>query len=314
MSDELSYANPSDTTMRRMFMRGIENLSGRQRLLRLYHRWQRESVDRSPSQWQDALKLIGTELAVTGPADWREVPAATPLVVIANHPFGIADGVAIMALAEQLGRPYRVLVNADLMRIPEMRAKALPIDFNQTREAVANNLKTRNEARRLLKEGVVVVIFPAGGVATAEKPFGQAEDLPWKQFASRLVEQSEATVLPVYFEGQNSALFHFVSRYSLMLRLSLLVCEFRFKIGNRISAHVGAPVAWPEIKQGAAGGVLIDELHYLVHRLAPTAAGATRASIAPRPPEVRRRYPWDAPPRVRPDRSRSDAVFTAAAE
>lgn len=312
MSDELSYANPGDTMMRRLFMRAIENLSGRQRLLRLYHRWQRESVDRSPSQWQDALEMIGTELAVVGPADWRKVPTTTPLVVIANHPFGIADGVAIMALAEQLGRPYRVLVNADLLRIPEMRSKSLPIDFSQTRAAVQTNLKTRNEARRLLKEGVAIVIFPSGGVATAEHPFGPAEDLPWKQFAARLVEQTEASVLPIYFEGQNSALFHFVSRYSLTLRLSLLVCEFRYKIGNRIVAHVGEAVRFAEIKQGAGDRPLIDELHYLVHRLAPVAAGASRAAIAARPVEARRRFPWDPPPRPQPVRPRDEPIVTAA--
>ena len=141
-----------------------------------------------------------------------------------------------MAIAERLGRPYRVLVNNDLLRIPEMRSKALPIDFSPTREAMATNLKTRAEARRFLKEGTTIVIFPAGGVATAENPFGKAEDLPWKLFAARLVEQSDASVMPVFFEGQNSALFHYVSRYSLTLRLSLLVCEFRYGIGP---AHQG---------------------------------------------------------------------------
>jgi putative hemolysin len=315
MSDELSYATDKDHPLKRAFMRGIENLSGRQKLLPLYHRWQRDHVDKSPRMWADALDLIKTKLEITAPAGWQTIPPETPLVIIANHPFGIADGIAIMAIAEQLGRPYRVLVNNDLLRIPEMRAKALPIDFSATREAVQTNLKSRAEARRLLKAGTSIIIFPSGGVATAERPFGPAEDLPWKLFAARLIEQSDAQVLPIYFEGQNSAVFHFVSRYSLTLRLSLLVCEFRFRIGAAIKAHVGAPVACADLKRAAGDGAMLDELYLLVHRLAPGAAELPRARLLPRPPEARRRYPWDGPvPTPAADRSKREAASASSGE
>lgn len=314
MSDELSYATEKDTYLKRIFMRSIENLSGRRKLLPLYRRWQREFVDQSPRMWHDALDLIGTQLNIAAPEGWYAIPADAPLVMIANHPFGIADGIAIMALAEELGRPYRVLVNSDLLRIPEMRAKALPIDFGTTREAVQTNLKSRAESRRLLKAGTTIIIFPSGGVATAENPFGKAEDLPWKQFAARLIEQSEAMVLPVYFEGQNSTLFHFVSRYSLTLRLSLLVCEFRFRIGNPIKARVGMAVSLADLKQNAGSAPLIEELHVLVHRLAPGNEDMPRAKLLARPPEARRRYPWDGPAPVPIDRAKRQEQTAASAE
>ena len=273
----------------------VENLSGRHRLLRIYHRWRAESVG-GPRMWRDALDMIGTRLELNAQADWHARLTDGPLIIIANHPFGIADGIAILSLAEGTGRPYRCLINSDFMRLPEVQALALPIDFNETKEALATNLKTRNEARRLLKEGVTLVIFPAGGVATAEKPFDAAEELPWKSFAARLVQQSGATVLPVYFEGQNSALFHFVSRYSLSLRLALLVLEFRHHIRATIRATVGLPVSWPEIVASANGGSIIDELYVRVHRLAPGAENADRTAILPRPLHQRRRYPWDPVP------------------
>jgi putative hemolysin len=316
MSDELSYATSHDHPIKRAFMRGIENLSGRQKLLPLYHRWQRDYVDKSARMWADALDLIKTKLEITAPEGWRSIAPDVPMVIIANHPFGIADGIAIMAIAEQLGRPYRVLVNSDLLRIPEMRAKALPIDFGATREAMQVNLKTRADARRLLKAGTSIIIFPSGGVATAEKPFGRAEDLPWKLFAARLIEQSDAQVLPVYFEGQNSALFHFVSRYSLTLRLSLLVCEFRFRIGTAIKAHIGKPVTCAELKRlaGAADVTLLDELYLLVHRLAPGAAELPRAQLQARPAEVRRRFAWDAPVPTPADKAKREAATASTGE
>lgn len=295
-SHELSYATASTPPVRRWLIRAIENLSGRRRLLKIYHRWRSASAG-GQRMWSDALNMIGTRLEINAPEDWQDRLPEGPLVIIANHPFGIADGIAILAIAERIGRPYRSLLNADFMRLPEIQALGLPIDFRETKEALATNLKTRAEARRLLKDGVTLVIFPAGGVATAETPFGKAEELPWKLFTVRLIQQSGATILPVYFEGQNSGLFHLVSRYSLSLRLSLLVLEFRHYIGGTIRAAIGSPVRWSEIAASADGGSIIDELYVRVHRLAPGAENADRAVLLPRPIHQRRRYPWDPPPR-----------------
>ncbi len=300
MSYELSYANPDDPLVRRLLMRAIEDLSGRRRLLPIYARWRSDSALRSPHMWRDALEMIGTTLDISGPPDWTASADGGPLVIIANHPFGIADGMAALALAERLGRPYRILLNADLMRLPELEQFGLPIDFSGTRAALATNLNTRSEARRLLSEGVTIVIFPGGGVATAEQPFGKAEELPWKQFAVRLIRQSGATVLPVYFEGQNSSLFHFVSRYSLTLRLSLLVCEFGRTLGSVIRARIGNPVSYADLLARTEGRAMIDDLYLLVHQLAPGAAGLEPSALLPRPPEQRRRFPWDPPSAERP--------------
>ena len=302
ISHDLSYATAGTPPVRRWLIRTLENLSGRRKLLKAYHRWRTKSAG-GPRMWRDALEMIGTRLEINAPEDWYTRLPDGPLVIIANHPFGIADGIAILSIAERIGRPYRCLLNTDFMRLPEVQELGLPIDFNETKEALATNLKTRNEARRLLKKGVTLVIFPAGGVATAEKPFGRAEELPWKAFTARLIQQASATVLPVYFEGQNSALFHFVSRHSLSLRLSLLVLEFRHHIGASIRATIGLHVSWTEIAAGSGGGPIIDELYVQVHRLAPEAEKVDRTALLPRPINQRRRYPWD-PPR-RPARTAS---------
>src|ERR1044072_2812435 len=82
------------------------------------------------------------------PADLPE----GPLVMIANHPFGIGDGIAVLSLAEQLGRPFRVMIHKDLLKIREMEPYSLPIDFSETKDAVKNNMAVRHEAVRLLKE------------------------------------------------------------------------------------------------------------------------------------------------------------------
>jgi putative hemolysin len=292
-SDTLTYASLRDPRWKRWTMRAIEDLSGRRSLLPVYYRWRAEVAGRSPRMMGALLDMFGMRLDIDAAAWPVTVPAGSPLVIVANHPFGIGDGVALLALAEQLERPYRILVNSDFLRVPEIRPHALPIDFSQTPEAIATNLETRREARRLIKSGVTIVVFPAGGVATAEQPFGKAEELPWKSFTARLIQLAEAAVLPVYFEGQNSALFHFVSRHSLMLRLALLVSEFRYCVGAAIRVHVGAVVPFAELQSRADRDGLTAELYARVHRLAPGAAALGREHLSPRPPQQRRTYPWD---------------------
>jgi putative hemolysin len=184
------------------------------------------------------------------------------------------------------------------MRVPEVRAMALPVDFAGTREAIETNLNSRTAACRLLKDGVTIIIFPSGGVATSETLLGPAEEFPWKGFVARLVQQAQASVLPVYFEGQNSRLFHFVSRYSLTIRLSLLVSEFRNFVGRTVNVYVGAPIPFAELENGKDRRQLTAELYGRVHRLAPRNIHLSHNDIHQRPPEARRRWPWD-PPQVR---------------
>ncbi|MCE3590407.1 hypothetical protein LXJ59_27860, partial [Escherichia coli] len=69
------------------------------------------------------MDLINIRLDVADQWPPQHLPD-TPLVIVANHPFGIGDGIAALALAEQLGRPFRVLINNDLMKVPEIRPYA----------------------------------------------------------------------------------------------------------------------------------------------------------------------------------------------
>ncbi|MNI29970.1 hypothetical protein D3C73_837990 [compost metagenome] len=172
-------------------------------------------------------------------------------------------------MAEQLGRPFRVLINDELLKVPEMAPYSLPVSFEETKEALAINMQTRHEALKLLKEGVTIIIFPAGGVATAKKGFGMAQDLPWKIFAAKLVQTAKANVVPIYFEGQNGPLFHIASKLSLTLRLSLLIREFKRLSGSSIRARVGAMMTWEELSSIKERKDLLTVLHDAVFSMRP---------------------------------------------
>lgn len=265
---ELSYANERDPKLKRWFIRSIEGLSGRDRFTRLYEIWRNDIVGKTDRVFGKMLDLINVDLKVEGTWPPANLPEG-PVVIVANHPFGIGDGIAVLALAEQLGRPFRVLINNELLKVPEMAPYSLPVSFEETKEALAINMQTRHEALRLLKEGVTVVIFPAGGVATAKKGFGRAEDLPWKMFPAKLIQAAKANVVPVFFEGQNGRLFHLASKISLTLRVSLLIREFRRLSGSTIRARVGVMIPWEELSTHADRKDLLARLFGAVFSMAP---------------------------------------------
>lgn len=253
--------------MRRLVVRSIERLSGRDRYARLYGIWRENVAPTGTRIFGRMLQMIDMKVEIDGAWPPAMVPDG-PLVVVANHPFGIGDGIAILSLVEQLGRPFRVMIHKELLRIPEMEPYALPVDFSETREAVKSNLEVRREALRLIGEGTIIVVFPAGGVATAPRGFGRAEDLPWKMFPARLVKDSGASVIPMYFEGQNGWMFHLVSRFSMTLRTALLIREFARQYGDTIRVRVGGGIAPAEIRFLGDRKAVLERLYDAVFSLA----------------------------------------------
>ena len=267
---ELSYANANQPPLTRWIIRSIEELSGRNRFVGLYDIWRREVVPTRERVFTRMLDLVGIRARCHGVWPPAGLPDG-PVVIVANHPFGIGDGIAILSLAERLGRPFRVMIHADLLRVPEIRDYSLPIDFAETKEALKNNLAIRHEALRLLKEGVTIVVFPAGGVATAPKGLGAAQDLPWKLFPARLIREARAAVIPVHFSGQNGCLFHLASRFSMTLRTSLLIREFARLSGRSIDMTPGRVIPWAELAGEEDRHALTRRLHEAVFALAPPA-------------------------------------------
>lgn len=266
---ELSYANADDPPLKRGVIRFLERVAGRDYFAPIYDEWRSLRLREPARAIRPMLDLVGVDLEIVARAWPPRVAADQPLLIVANHPYGILDGIAALALAEDMGRPFKVLINLELLKVPELAPFSLAIDFRQTPEALARNLATRNEAVRLLREGTTIIVFPAGGVATARYPFGRAEELPWKLFTARMVQAARASVLPVYFEGQCGPLFHLASRVSMTLRLSLLIREFRRRVGTRLVAHVGEVVPFERLQHGKDRKALIVELYDRVHALAP---------------------------------------------
>src|SRR5687767_9225556 len=268
----LTYADPTAPVLERTVINLIEMMGGRTTLVKLYEHWRAQWPLSGMSLWSSALYWLGVSLQMGGEAWPPQVRRDERLVVIANHPYGLLDGIAICALAEKLGRPFKILAHSQLMRVPELIPYFLPIDFNETEDAVRNNIEARRRALDALHAGETIVIFPAGGVSTAPlklplKQFGRANDLPWKNFAYRLIRSAEATVLPLYFVGQNGPMFHAASRVSMAWRIALLVGELNKRRGTPLQVRVGHPIAWSEMAAIPSAALAMHELRRRVYAL-----------------------------------------------
>lgn len=244
MPPRLSYASPEDPPVKAALIRGIERLTGRRRLERHYA----STADvEGTSVWAAALDQLDVTLDATPPAPGTVVPSEGPVVVVANHPFGVLDGLAICRLVSQVRPRFRILVNSVLCRDERVAHHFLPIDFSGAEGARRRNVRSLKAAFRHLRGGGALALFPAGGVATAPRPLGAAEDLAWKPLLARLVHEAEAPVVPVYFAGQNSRLFQIASRVSLTVRLALIAREVLRKTGDTLSVRVGDAIPYDDL-------------------------------------------------------------------
>lgn len=263
-SSQLTYADPDDPLWKRLLIDGIERATGRQQIESLYNGVMAHD---SPMSAKWAMALEGLRITVQLDRErLAGVPKSGPVIVIANHPFGVVDGLVLLDVLAGLRPDYALLVNAVLCREPRLDPFFLPVSFEETPEAIRTNVETRRQAMARLKNGEALGIFPAGGVATAHGGRGPACDLEWKRFVAKLIHVTKAPVVPLYFEGQNSRTFQVVSQVSQTLRLAMLLHEVRNKSGRTLEVHVGEPMTSAEL-DGIHRKDLMQHLWQVTHAL-----------------------------------------------
>ena len=203
---DITYATAAKGRSGRAMIRVMEYATGRLRLIRKAKGYDQE-VASGQDFWQVMSDRYGLKLEVVAGA-LENIPADGPLIVVSNHPYGILDGLMMgRILSARRQGEFRVLAHRIFRRALELEKVILPISFDDTKEAARQNLESRAEAVRYLKNGGAIGIFPGGTVSTAAKPFSQPMDPSWRTFTAKMIAKSGATVVPVFFEGRNSRLF-----------------------------------------------------------------------------------------------------------
>ncbi len=237
---DISYAHSAQTRGGRAVIRTMENLTGRIKLIKRAEGYERD-VAEGQDFWQVMVERYGLSLdIVRGSLD--AIPRSGPVILIANHPYGILDGLMMGHILSQTRGDFRILANSVFQKAEDLNRVVLPVSFDETKEAIALNLKTRKASLDYLADGGAIGIFPGGGVSTAPKPMARPLDPGWRSFTARMISKSQATVVPIFFEGHNSRVWQIASHLHVTLRMALYINEFGKRVDTSVKVHVGEPI------------------------------------------------------------------------
>lgn len=242
----LSYAGTFSNPFKAGTIRSIEWLTAKLTLLRLIRQFEASGAPFGVPFWQKAIRTMGIDI-LTPEEEIARIPATGPVVVVANHPHGLVDGMIMAEMVARVRGDFKILTRSLLTGIPEIEQFMIPVPFPHEENARELGLQMRNETMAHLKAGGLVILFPAGKVAMSEGWWGPAVEAEWNVFTHKMVRISGATILPIRFTGQNSRAFLIANKLSDTLRQGLLLYEIRRALFKPQRPHVGHPIPPSEL-------------------------------------------------------------------
>ena len=221
----LTYSNTFDSPMKRFVIRAIEWVTGKISVLGMLREYNRRETPTRANFWHTTLDVMRIDIQ-TPQEQIARIPAKGPVIVVANHPHGLVDGMVIADLVSNVRLDFKILSRAILTGIDETAASfMIAVPFQHEEDAQKKGIEMREAAMKQLAAGGIVVVFPSGLVAASETLFGPAIEAEWSVFTAKMIRRSGAAVLPIYFPGANSRLYQIANKISATLRQALLLHE-----------------------------------------------------------------------------------------
>lgn len=238
----LSYAGTFTDPRKAGTIRAIEWMTGKLTLLRRIRRFEAMGPAQGLEFWQRALDVMEIPV-LTPPEQVALIPKTGPVVVVANHPSGLVDGLVMARLVMQVRADFKILTRSLLTGIPEIAYHMVPVPFPHEEDSLEKGLEMRRISMEHLANGGVLILFPAGKVATSTGWWGPAIEAEWNVFTAKMLKISKATVLPIFFPGQNTRLYHIADKISPTFRQGLLLHEVANALGKPQSPVIGQPIS-----------------------------------------------------------------------
>lgn len=204
------------------------------------------SAENSGSVFARLLSTLNVHYEVAE-RDLGCIPIKGPIIVVANHPFGILDGVIVADLLTHVRPDVKILTNRLLAQIPWLRDHCIFVDPFGTTESAHASRRGLREAIRWLNSDGALIVFPAGEVSHFSFKRPEVVDPAWSNTAARLARKLRVEVLPVYFNGRNSLTFQGLGLAHPRLRTLRLTHEFVSSRNKTVNVRIGSRVAREEL-------------------------------------------------------------------
>lgn len=175
--------------------------------------------------------------------DLGRIPQTGPLIVVSNHPFGMIEGIILAKILTGIRNDVKIMANYLLANIPELKDSLITADPFGVASAFHVNFKAMRQSIAWLRKGGVLVVFPSGEVSRFSLRKRQVIDPQWSEAVARMVRISGASVLPVSFNGSNSAFFHGIGLINPRMRTFMLPHQLLNKSDKTIYMKMGKPIA-----------------------------------------------------------------------
>lgn len=200
-----------------------------------------EVYDENPGAFLDRLiDAVGVTIEINE-EDLQKLPKDGAFITVSNHPFGGLDGIILIKLITKVRPDYRVMANFLLRKIVPIKDYFLGVNPFENKKNIssAGGLK---EALRHVADGKPLGIFPAGEVSAYQAESNSVEDREWGTSALKLIKMAKVPVVPIYFKGSNSLLFHLLGLIHPMLRTVKLPSELLNKKNRVVKLRIGNPI------------------------------------------------------------------------
>ena len=185
---------------------------------------------------------------VISEADLARIPQDGPLVIAANHPFGILEGLVLARLLDKVRPDVRILANSLLGFVPEMNHRLILVDPFGAKDSAHANGRGVRQVLTWLGRGGALLVFPAGEVSHFDFRQRAITDPRWNEKIVRFIRHTRSTVLPIFIGGANSLTFQLMGMVNARLRTARLLHELANKDHHRVEIRIGAPIAWPNLR------------------------------------------------------------------
>lgn len=236
---------------------------------------------------QQALDLLQVKFDIDE-RQLERIPRTGPAVVVANHPYGGLEGLFLIAELHRYRSDSLLIANELLARIPEIRDALLPVDAFGGARAANRNASSLRAALRHVRNGGLLMLFPAGAVSHLHLSAGRVCDPPWQPSMAGLLRRCECPVVPVYFGGGNSAVFQALGLLHPSMRTAMLTRELLNKRHRTIPVRIGRPIGPERLAKQSDNARLATFLRLSTYALEArglaTAEEAVEAVVVPSTP------------------------------